>query len=184
MATLVTVGHGTLTAAAFAALVRSCRLEKIIDIRRFPGSRRHPHFSARELGGWLAAAGVAYRWTESLGGRRKTTPDSRNLALRNPQFRGYADHMSSPEFEDAVAEVLTTASVERVALMCSEALWWRCHRRLLSDHAVLVAGARVEHLFHDGHLAEHAITPGARRAGQHLVYDAVVDQAQSRFAAT
>ncbi len=120
---------------------------------------------------WLPEVGVAYRWMEPLGGRRKGSPESPNTGLRNAQFRAYADHMSSAEFGAAVDELRRLASAARVAVMCSEAVWWRCHRRLLADHIVLVAGLRVEHLFHDGRLADHPITPGARRANGHVRYD-------------
>ena len=171
MATIVTVGHGTLPATAFAGLVREAGVGTIVDVRRFPGSRRNPQFGREEMGRWLPEEGVAYRWMPHLGGRRKGSPDSPNEALRNPQFRAYADHMSSADFEGAVAELVELASAAPVAVMCSEAVWWRCHRRLLADHLVVVTDVSVEHLFHDGRLARHPITPGARRADNHVVYD-------------
>ncbi len=142
-----------------------------MDVRRYPGSRRHPHFGREAMQGWLAEGGLGYRWLPSLGGRRSALPDSPNVALRNPQFRGYADHMASEEFLSGCAALLDLARSTPVAVMCAESVWWRCHRRLLADHLVLVAGARVEHLFHDGRLAVHGPSPEARPAGDHLVYD-------------
>ena len=173
MARILTVGHGTLPAAAFAALVRDAGLGAIVDVRRFPGSRHNPQFGRDEMSRWLPEEGLAYRWVPALGGRRKGLPGSPNVALRNAQFRAYADHMSSSEFGGAADELLGLASAVPMAVMCSEAVWWRCHRRLLADHIVVVAGRRVEHLFHDGRLADHPVTPGARRADHHLVYDSV-----------
>lgn len=168
---IVTVGHGTLAAAAFAALVRDAGLDVIVDVRRYPGSRHNPQFGGEEMTRWLPEEGVAYRWMPALGGRRKGSPGSANVALRNAQFRAYADHMSSTAFAAAVGKLLDLRSAARVAVMCSEAVWWRCHRRLLADHIGLVNGLGVHHLFHDGRLAEHPITPGARRADDHVVYD-------------
>ena len=113
-----------------------------MDVRRFPGSRRHPHVGQDQLARWLPAAGISYRWMAALGGRRTPAADSPNLGLRNPQFRAYADHMASAEFLAAVDELLDLAASRPVAVMCSEAVWWRCHRRLLADHLVLVEGRR------------------------------------------
>jgi uncharacterized protein (DUF488 family) len=173
-ATIFTVGHGTLPAASFAALVRDAGVGAVVDVRRFPASRHNPQFGKDEMGRWLVEEGVAYRWMASLGGRRKGTPASPNEALRNPQFRAYADYMSTYEFAIAVDELVELASLAPAAVMCSEAVWWRCHRRLLADHLVLVTELPVEHLFHDGRLAKHPITPGARRADHHVVYDVMV----------
>lgn len=167
-----TVGHGVLSASGFADLVRRAEIGMVVDVRRFPGSRRHPHFGKDQLVEWLPAAGVQYQWSPGLGGRRTGSPDSPNVALRNLQFRAYADHMASGEFETAVRELLGLASSVSVAVMCAESLWWRCHRRLLADHLVLVEDRAVEHLLHDGRVIEHPVTTGARRAGRQVVYDA------------
>ena len=120
---------------------------------------------------WLPDQGVEYLWLASLGGRRKPAPGSANPGLRNPQFRAYGDHMASEEFASGVRELLALAADRRLSVMCAESVWWRCHRRLLADHLVLVEELRVDHLFHDGHLVEHPITPGARRVDRHVVYD-------------
>jgi uncharacterized protein (DUF488 family) len=166
------VGHGTLTASAFAELLHGAGIRTIADVRRFPGSRRHPQFGKDELDRWLPAAGIGYRWMPGLGGRRSGSPDSPNVALRNVQFRAYADHMSSTEFAGAVDDLLDLALDAPVAVMCAESVWWRCHRRLLADHLVLVAGVSVEHVHHDGRLTQHPVTLGARRVAEHVIYDA------------
>ena len=168
-----TVGHGALAAEDFATLVAGAGIDVVVDIRRFPGSRRHPHFGRDEMADWLPARGVEYRWLPALGGRRPAVPDSPNTALRNEQFRAYADHMATAEFRTGVDELLGVAQDAgwSAAVMCAESLWWRCHRRLLADHLVLVAAVPVQHLFHDGRLAHHQPTPEARRADGHVVYD-------------
>ena len=125
---------------------------------------------------WLAEAGVAYHWLPALGGRRRPAADSLNTWLRNEQFRGYADHMASAEFAAGVAELLALVARFRegaVAVMCAEAVPWRCHRSLLADYLTLVEGQKVQHLFHDGRLAPHVASRGARRTltGE-LVYTA------------
>ena len=167
-----TVGHGTLAAGAFVDVLRGARVDGVADVRRYPGSARHPQFNRRAMQEWLRDAGIEYRWIEALGGRRKVNPDSRHVALRNEQFRAYGDHMATAEFASGLTELfeLTTGG-RRVAVMCSESVWWRCHRRLLADHLVLVAGVAVEHLFHDGRTAAHAPTPGARAESGVVVYD-------------
>ena len=167
------VGHGTASEAGLLAVVGGAGIRTVVDVRRFPGSRRHPQFGREPMATWLADGGVAYRWLEALGGRRRPVEGSPNVALRNPQLRAYADHMASIEFARSVAELVELAASSPAAVLCSESVWWRCHRRLLADHLVLVEGVEVEHLFHDGHTTAHPVTPGARRAGRHLVYDDV-----------
>jgi uncharacterized protein (DUF488 family) len=170
MPTLLTVGHGTLEAPAFAGLVSQAGIEVVVDVRRFPGSRRNPQFGSDQMAAWLAEAGVGYEWAPSLGGRRKAAGDSPNTGLRNAQFRAYADHMATAEFRDGVAWLLATAAERTVAVMCAESVWWRCHRRLLSDHLVLVEGCAVEHVMHDGRRVDHPLTDGARTVGATVIY--------------
>jgi uncharacterized protein (DUF488 family) len=165
-----TLGHGTLAMDEFLAVARAGELEVIVDVRRFPGSRKHPQFRGEEMEQWLPDHGIGYVWLSSLGGRRKPDPDSPNRGLRNEQFRAYADHMVSEVFAQGVASLCEVAQNRRSALMCAESVWWRCHRRLLADHLVLIEEARVEHLFHDGRLAAHLPTPEAHRVEDHLVY--------------
>jgi uncharacterized protein (DUF488 family) len=170
-ATLVTVGHGTLGRAEFGELLRATDVELIVDIRSHPGSRRHPHFARDAMQSWLPEEGVDYRWFRDLGGRRKPSPDSRHTALEHPAFRGYADYMESTEFHEALVAVLSVAAERRAAVMCSESVWWRCHRRLLSDAAVLLHGTSVEHLFHDHRLRSHPVMAEARVEDGEIVYD-------------
>lgn len=147
----------------------------IVDVRRYPGSRRYPHFGA-SMPEWLAEAGLSYRWLPALGGRRRPAVDSPNTGLRNEQFRGYADHMATDEFATGVAELFdltASAAPGSVAVMCAEAVHWRCHRSLLADHLTLIEGVTVEHLFHDVRLAVHAPRREAHRTlGGHVVYAA------------
>jgi uncharacterized protein (DUF488 family) len=169
--TLLTVGHGMLPADEFARLVVEAGVELVVDVRSFPASRRHPQFRREAMERWLPETGVAYRWEPRLGGRRRTRPDSPHGALRVPAFRGYADHMETAEFAIALDEVLADAEQRRTVVMCAESVWWRCHRRLVADAAVLLRSAAVEHLFHDGRIAPHHPTPEARVDGRHVVYD-------------
>ena len=168
---LLTVGHGTLSADDLAGLLRGAGATHLVDVRSMPGSRRHPQFAKDKMEGWLGEAGITYRWDPALGGRRRTSTGSPNTALRHPAFRGYADHMASPEFTLALDDLLDEAAARTTAAMCAESLWWRCHRRLPADAAVLLRGAAVVHLDHRGQLHEHRVTDGARVAGDLVVYD-------------
>ena len=168
---LRTVGHGTLMVDELARLVAGAGVEMIVDVRSFPASRRHPLFRREAMERWLPDAGVAYRWEPRLGGRRRPAPDSPHGALRVAAFRGYADHMETAEFRDALDDLLAEAAARPTTVMCAESLWWRCHRRLLADAAVLLRRASVEHLFHDGRLEAHRPMPEARVDGDRLLYD-------------
>jgi uncharacterized protein (DUF488 family) len=168
---LLTLGHGTASAEELVALLAGAGVERLVDVRTAPGSRRHPQFRRETMAGWLAEAGVAYRWEPELGGFRKPAPDSVNHVLRHPAFRGYADYMRTPPFWTALDRMLAEAATAPTAAMCSETLWWRCHRRLLADAAVLVRGAEVLHLDHRGGQEPHRPTEGVRRDGDLLAYD-------------
>jgi len=169
--TLHTVGHGTLAADELARLLNDAGIALVVDIRTHPGSRRHPHFSRAAMEQWLPEHGLAYAWEPALGGRRTPRPDSPHVALRVPAVRGYADHMESDEFGTALDGVLGEASTRPTAVMCAESLWWRCHRRLVADAAVLLRSERVLHLMHDGRSTEHAPMAEARVEGARVVYD-------------
>lgn len=169
---ILTLGHGTLSQDAFVELAHGAGIDTIVDIRSFPGSRRNPQFGSREMAGWLPESGIAYSWAPDLGGRRKPVPDSVHVALRNPSFRAYADHMETSAFRDAVERLI--AADECQAVMCSESVWWRCHRRLLADHLTLVHGVEVLHLMHDGRLTLHRPTEGVRADSGGLVYDDLI----------
>ncbi|HSK60362.1 MAG TPA: DUF488 domain-containing protein [Actinomycetospora sp.] len=157
---LWTVGHGTLDGSGLARLVARAGVSSIVDVRRYPGSRRDPSVARESLEPTLREHGVAYRWDERLGGRRSRPADSPDTALRNLSFAGYAAHMRTPAFTEAVDELL--AAGEPTAILCSESVWWRCHRRLVADHVVLVRGVPVCHLMHDGRTPEHRPTDGVR----------------------
>jgi uncharacterized protein (DUF488 family) len=172
--TIRTVGHGARTAESFVALVTGAGVGHVVDVRSYPGSRRHPHFGRPALEEWLPAAGVTYSWEPRLGGRRKPRPDSRHTGLTHEGFRAYTDHMESAEFAAGLAEVLDLAPGQmdgEVAVMCAESLWWQCHRRLLADALALLHGVTVEHLMPDGRLAPHRPTEAARVEDGGLVYD-------------
>ena len=171
MTRICTVGHGTLPADAFSELVNDAALECVVDVRSYPGSRRHPHFAREQMEQWLPATGVGYEWIRELGGRRRPVVASKHVALRNDSFQAYADHMETGDFRAGIAQLTDLAADRPSAVMCSESVWWRCHRRLLADHLVLVEGADVVHLMHDGRLVRHPPTPGVRVEDGKLVYD-------------
>ena len=167
-----TVGHGTATADEFVALLRGAGIEAIADVRTAPGSRRNPQFGSGEMRSWLADAGIGYHHYKALGGWRKPRADSPNLALRNAAFRGYADYMLTDAFAAAVDELLGQMQAHVTAVMCSESVWWRCHRRLLADYLVLVRGWEILDLMHDGRALPHVLTAGVRLQGRYVYYDA------------
>jgi uncharacterized protein (DUF488 family) len=166
-----TMGHGTLQADVFRTTLRAEGVEVAADVRRFPGSRRHPQFGAAELRSSLMSAAIEYRPMPELGGRRTPLPDSINVGLRNSGFRGYADYMTTLDFRMAFNALLALARERTTAIFCAETLWWQCHRRLVADAAVLLAGFEVVHLTPHSR-ATHVPTPGVRREGDILVYAA------------
>jgi uncharacterized protein (DUF488 family) len=166
-----TVGHSTLEATDFLALLKPHGIELLADIRRYPVSRRYPWFNAGALAAGLAPEGIAYRHFEALGGRRSVRPDSRNTLWRNASFRGYADYMETPEFKAALEELERVASAKRTAILCSEAVWWRCHRQLVAD-ALTARGIEVRHIAGTGGTRAHALTKGARVEEGEPVYTA------------
>ena len=170
---LVTLGHGTLPIHAFLELLTGVHIEHVVDVRTIPKSLRNPQFQREALQRSLPAAGLTYRWEPELGGFRKPRADSNNVALRHRAFRGYADYMQTPQFWHAFDVLVAEAAAAATAIMCSESLWWRCHRRLIADAAVLTQGMDVQDLFHDGRLVAHRVTDGARVHGSVVVYDVV-----------
>jgi uncharacterized protein (DUF488 family) len=141
---IYTVGHSIHSADAFLQLLDTHAIKRVADVRLIPGSQRHPHFSREALSTLLEAAGIAYHHFPDLGGRRRPRPDSINTAWRVDAFRGYADYMASGPFLDAVARLTELAGSAATAVMCAEAKWWQCHRRLLADTLV----ARQVPVFH------------------------------------
>jgi uncharacterized protein (DUF488 family) len=143
----------------------------VADVRRFPASRRHPHFSREALTARLASDGIDYHWMPALGGRRSARADSLNTGWRVAAFRGYADYMETSEFADALAQLLDVAYARPTAIMCAEALWWQCHRRLIAD--VLVSlGHVVLHIHAGAEAAPHKLIPPARLREGRLSYAA------------
>jgi uncharacterized protein (DUF488 family) len=165
-----TVGHSTLTLEAFLALLGTEAIGTVADVRRFPASRRHPHFGRDALAAALERAGLRYAWFPGLGGRREARAGSPHVAWRNASFRAYADHMDSPEFATDLARVLDLARERRTAILCAEAVPWRCHRQLIAD-ALVARGVEVRHLMGGAPAGPHRLTPFARLDGQRVVYD-------------
>jgi uncharacterized protein (DUF488 family) len=171
MAQIFTIGHSTHPLDRFLALLARHQIELLADIRRFPGSRKYPHFNRDSLTVSLPESGVRYLWIESLGGRRqiKSRVPSRNSGLRNESFRNYADYMATAEFQQGARQLLEAAGQKRTAYMCSEGLFWRCHRRLVSDF-LLASGFKVEHIMPSGELRPHTLTGGAQVQGRDVTY--------------
>jgi len=170
--TIWTIGHSTRTADEFRDTLVAYEIEVLADIRRFPGSRRLPQFGSEELGKSLEGVGIAYQWYESLGGRRRAAPDSVNTAWRNDAFRAYADHMASEEFAEGLNELLMVAHGLKTVVMCAEVLWWRCHRRLLSD-VLVTLGAEVVHIRDKSHSELHRLVEPARLDEGRLSYSEI-----------
>lgn len=147
--TVHTVGHSTRSAAAFIGLLKAHLIEMLVDVRRWPASQRYPHFNRPALAAALDRDGIDYLWRGDLGGFRKPSPDSPNTAWRVGAFRAYADFMLTEAFERIMAEIEPIAAAQRIALMCAEAVPWRCHRQLLAD-AFVVRGWSVRHILDDG----------------------------------
>jgi uncharacterized protein (DUF488 family) len=170
-----TVGHSTYSLDAFVGLLAEHGIQQVADIRTAPRSRRHPQFDAGALAVSLPERGVAYVHLARLGGWRDAKPDSPNGAWRNRSFRGYADYAMGEEFADGLAQLLRLAAARRTAVMCSEALWWRCHRRLVADRLV-VAGATVCHIGAAGRAAAHRLPSFATvESDGRIIYAALHD---------
>jgi uncharacterized protein (DUF488 family) len=175
---IFTIGHSTRTLADFAALLRQVDVELLVDVRSIPRSRTVPQFDEETLPEALAAAGIRYRHLPALGGRRhhrKGAPPSFNTYWRIAAFRDYADYAETDGFRAGLDALRALARDERCAIMCAEALWWRCHRRIITDY-LLAAGARVEHIMGSGQVVPATLTPGAHiMAEGTLRYDAPSD---------
>ena len=160
---LFTLGHGTASEADLAALLRANRVQSVIDVRSVPKSRAHQHVWAERMALWIPdLAAATYEWRKDLGGFRRAHPDSPNIALRHASFRGYADYMQTPGFLAALQMLVRDASGARTAIMCSESLWWRCHRRLVADAVTLLYDTQVLHIMHAGPPRPHVLTEGVR----------------------
>jgi len=168
-ADLWTIGHSTLPIDEFIAHLHAHRMERVVDVRRHAGSRRHPQFNPDALAASLGQGGIDYVPMPELGGRRKPNPDSRNTSWRNESFRGYADYMETPPFARAAGELARLANEKRSVVMCAESLWWRCHRSLIAD-AFKALGTRVRNIESQGEASEHPFTSAAHILNGELLY--------------
>jgi len=171
---LWTVGHSTRPIEEFTQALNSFDIKVLVDVRSFPGSRRYPHFNRKQLSASLAAAGIEYQHLPELGGRRRAKTDSLNMAWRNKMFRGYADYMETAEFRDGVARLLDVARTSRTTIMCAEAVWWRCHRSLISDY-LKAKEVEVSHITAPGKSEPHRFTSAARIVNGELSYRGVLE---------
>jgi uncharacterized protein (DUF488 family) len=165
-----TVGHSNHPIERFIEILKAHRIEQVLDVRRFPASRKWPHFNATSLASSLPAAGIGYVGMPELGGRRKPRPDSPHTAWRADQFRGYADYMDTPEFASSLERVMALAGDRRTALLCAEALPWRCHRSLIAD-ALIARGREVLEILTEKEARPRKLPGFARLEGNRVVYD-------------
>ncbi|HVT33643.1 MAG TPA: DUF488 domain-containing protein [Rhodanobacteraceae bacterium] len=168
-ATIWTIGHSTRPLDEFLDILEHYRIAAIADVRRFPGSRRHPQYGSAALNDALALRGIAYRWFPELGGRRRPRPDSPNVAWRNASFRGYADYIESAEFARGLDDLIAFCAARRTAIMCAEGVWWRCHRAIIAD-VLRARGIEVVHILDAQHAVEHPYTSAARIVDGQLSY--------------
>ncbi len=164
-----TIGHSTRPIDEFLGLLRTYGIQLLADVRIMPYSRRHPQFHSDALAKSLTDAAIAYRHMPKLGGRRKSRPDSVNAGWRNASFRGYADYMETPPFQEALDDLMAAGQKLSVAIMCAEAVPWRCHRTLIAD-ALVSRGWTVRHIISTTSFKPHTLTPFAKIAGDHLTY--------------
>jgi uncharacterized protein (DUF488 family) len=174
MITVWTVGHSTRSGEEFGKILLAHEIKVLVDVRSFPGSRRLPQFNRDALAASLVNLGIEYRHEPRLGGRRKPRADSHNTAWKNASFRAYADHMESEEFRRGVEELLEVAANERTAVMCAEAVWWRCHRSLIADY-LKAEGHTVLHIINQSKTEEHPFTSAARIVKGKLSYRGLLE---------
>ena len=174
MLTVWTIGHSTRPIDEFIAALSAFQIQVLVDVRSFPGSRRYPHFSRENLATTLAESGIQYLHLPELGGRRSVRADSHNLAWRNESFRGYADYMETEDFRKGVSRLIDLANSRRTAVMCSEAVWWRCHRSMISDY-LKAQGIEVTHILAAGKSESHPFTSAARIINGKLSYRGVLE---------
>jgi uncharacterized protein (DUF488 family) len=168
--TIWTIGHSTRSFEEFVAMLHSFNIELVADIRSYPGSRKFPQFNKEALEVSLPQYGIQYVHLKNLGGRRKANPDSKNTGWRHTAFRGYADYMETGAFKDGINQLVTGALKKRTAFMCSEAVWWRCHRSMISDYLKL-QGWEVMRIMGIGKGEEHSYTAPARIVNGDLNYE-------------
>jgi len=168
---VLTIGHSTRTLEEFIGLLQAHSATRVVDVRTVPRSRHNPQFNKASLPGSLKKAGLGYKHMPGLGGLRHAKRDSLNVGWRNASFRGYADYMQTPEFEQSLDELIRLANQDRIALMCAEAVPWRCHRSLIAD-ALLVRGIRTEDIMSSTRRQVHKLTPFAKVRGTTITYPA------------
>jgi uncharacterized protein (DUF488 family) len=168
-----TVGHSTRSREDFNEIILAHEIEVLVDVRSFPGSRRYPHFNKPELSLQLGSIGLLYLHLPALGGRRRPSPNSKNTAWKNSSFRAYADHMESEEFREGIETLLELAQPKRTAVMCAEALWWRCHRSLIADF-LKAKGVQVIHILDARKTESHPYTSAARIVHGQLSYEGLL----------
>jgi uncharacterized protein (DUF488 family) len=168
-----TVGHSTRSADEFNEILRAHDIQALVDVRSFPGSRRHPQFNKGQLERTLESLGIRYSHLPELGGRRRPSPNSRNTAWKNSSFRAYADHMESEEFQKGITGLLELGQDKRTSVMCAEALWWRCHRSLIADF-LKAKGIDVTHILDAKHTETHPYTSAARIINGRLSYEGLL----------
>jgi len=164
-----TIGHSTHDFEEFIAILKSFEIEFLIDIRRFPGSKRYPHFNKENLEKSIKESGMSYIHLEELGGRRKVQPNSKNTAWRLESFQAYADYMETESFKIAIEKLKSIAQTNKTAFMCAEAVWWSCHRSLVADY-LKQDGWTVMHIMGENKSTEHPYTKPARIVSGKLVY--------------
>ncbi|MFN2529694.1 MAG: DUF488 family protein [Pyrinomonadaceae bacterium] len=173
--TVWTIGHSTRSVEEFFAILQAHSMEALVDVRSFPGSRRYPQFNKGSLSATLAEVNVDYHHMPLLGGRRKPRSDSKNTAWHSASFRAYADYMESQEFARGIKELLELASVKKTVIMCAEAVWWRCHRSLISDY-LKSGGLLVIHIIDATHADEHPFTSAASIVDGELSYAGLLEK--------
>lgn len=167
--TIWTIGHSTRTIDELVGLLRENNIATLVDVRHYPGSRRLPHFNKSDLARSLADANIHYEHLIELGGRRPPRPDSKNILWRNASFRGYADYMETPPFLLGIERLLEIARADPTAIMCSEAVWWRCHRSMIADYLKSI-GVQVIHILSHNKTQEHPFTSAAHIVDGRLSY--------------
>lgn len=175
---VLTVGHSTLPIEAFLGRLLAHSVKRLVDVRTIPRSRHNPQFNSDALADALHDAGIEYVHVPGLGGLRYARKDSINTGWRNASFRGYADYMQTPEFEKNLARLIELAGQEQIAIMCAEAVPWRCHRSMIAD-ALATRGMAVEHIMTDRDRRPHALTPFARVEGTRVTYPSPEPQQRS-----
>lgn len=175
-----TIGHSNKELEVSIALLRSQRIDLLADVRRYPGSRRYPHFNSEQFAESLHTAKIEYAHFPELGGRRPVQKNSPNDAWRNDAFRGYADYMMTAEFEAGMERLTDSAKLKRTAVMCAEVLWWQCHRSLIADF-LKARGWRVWHILSENKVEEHPYTSAARIVDGNLTYAAASTPLEFHF---